>query len=171
MSLLFGLDPAGLPDRVVDEFNNLNAALQTAFNRLGSWGKWIDMPYVSSNFFATTGTWTVSGGHMLAYRYTAQAGILQVNIHIVGSTTGAGMGNQLFIRLPPQYGILTNVGFCGIARWNAGAGVPPGLVGGGIATIPNALQLIRDVASPSTNWPSSTDLNISISATVPVYLL
>lgn len=152
-----------------EELEQAFASIQSAIGRLEGWGNWRDMDFVASNYYATTGTWTVPTGAQRVYRYSVQAALMQIQIHLVGTTTGSGMSTELFIRLPEGYGILPNTGYVGTARWNAGANLPPAIVSGGTIAQPNSLQLIRDVASPSTSWPDSTTVHISLTATVPVY--
>lgn len=162
-----GFSPSGIKDEaVVREFDALAPAVQLA----AQFGTWKSLPFAASNYFATTGTWTVSSDTYRAYYYTAINGWLQVVIYIVGSTTSAGMGSELFIRLPPEYAILPNFGAIGFAAWNTPAATdPPAIVASApTALVPNCLRLLRD--SAATAWPTGT-ISVGFSVTVPVYLL
>lgn len=155
-----GLDPA-----TARELNHLVGPLQ----QIQKWGAWLEWPYVDSTYFATTGTWTVARVHLLAYYYTVQNGLMHVNIAIAGSTTSAGMGGELFIRLPDGYGVLPSVSTVGLINWNGGALNPPGLVTVSFTgATANCLRLLVDNGA-TTAWPSAATVNLGICATVPVY--
>jgi len=79
--------------------------------------------------------------------------------------------------LPPGFQFKPNFGgfqdsfnFVGCCEYNSGAISGVGLVyGGEQSKAPTQLRLLRDVLSPSTNWPSGvTDLTIAFCVVIPV---
>ena len=176
MSLLLGFDPAGLPAKVASTFDDLVASLQVWAGNVEAAGRWTEVPYESSLFFASAGVWTVDQGDMIMYRYSVQQDVMHLNIFLDATATSAGMGPNLYIRLPSNYRVRPGVGCCGVAAWDGGAAVPPGLVwsgetSGADQSLNNTVRLLRDFASvaSTTNWPSSSTIYFRISATVPVF--
>lgn len=172
MSLLIGFDPGGIPAKIASALDDIIVALQTWAGKIDGAGQWRDIPYDQANFYTKTGgAWTIQLGDLRQHRYSVTNNTMLLSFSIVGSSTGASMSNELFVRLPSGYRVMSDVGFMGIVRWNAGVAAPPGLINGPGASDPkDVLTLLRDVASPSTNWPSSNvnDFHLHGMAIVPV---
>lgn len=136
-------------------------------SRMAQWGAVTELPFTASDYFATTGTWTVARVNFRSYRYTLMNAVMTIWINLRDTTTSAGMGGALYVRLPPGYGILPDTRALGTVRWYDGAAQGPGLVDlDTAALIPHCLRLLRD--SAGTAWPTGT-IDVSVMATVPVY--
>lgn len=158
------IDVTGLPGQTRRELDNLVPTL----TQMASWGQVRELAWAASDYFALTGTWTVSSNTFLSYRWTLVNTVMTLWISLSGTTTSAGMGAELYIRLPAGYGMVPTTQTLGVVRWDEGVGAVPGIVERSTGMIPHCLQLSRDTAS--TAWPTGT-LDISVVATVPVYLL
>lgn len=68
--------------------------------------QWNDATYSSSLFSASAGTWTVSSGSMLVYKYVVENDLclLQFNFH--NTSTSAGMGTELRVLLPAGFKVV-----------------------------------------------------------------
>lgn len=163
MPIAGSVDTTALETPTAQQLETVTANLQS-----GLFQGWTSVIPIAASFFATTGVWSVSPGMVRAFRHAQQGALLAVNLKIIGSTTGAGMGSVLYVRLPQPLRILPDVGNCGTVWWSDGATTAgPGTVRTGSTVMPEVLELIRD--SQLTAWPSAATVDLSLSALVPVY--
>jgi len=68
--------------------------------RATAMGYWVANPYVAGDFTASAGTWTVDAGDMSSFRYMIIGKTLFYSIRLLNTSTSAGMGTQLKIKVP-----------------------------------------------------------------------
>ena len=63
---------------------------------------WTEVPYAAGTFSdnSSTGDWTVAEADQKLYRFTKVGRTVSVNFFFEDTTTGAGMGTQLRIKMP-----------------------------------------------------------------------
>lgn len=66
-------------------------------------GSFIDQTFVAGDFTASAGTWTVASGDVVTFAYTLQGRLLTVVFFVNTTTTSAGMGTDLQIKVPGGY--------------------------------------------------------------------
>jgi hypothetical protein len=65
-------------------------------------GAWTAVPYASSNFTASAGTWTVGSGAVLDFSYALTGGTLRVSVWLVGTSVTGGP-TDLRVAIPGGY--------------------------------------------------------------------
>ena len=170
MGLVIPFDPAGLDPKIVNALDELIVAIQTWAGKQDGAGKWVDVPYDSSFYRATAGTWTVQQGDQRVFRYTVLQDVMILRIALIGTATDANVTNDLRVLIPGNYRA-TDQQYLGAFSWNAEAAA---LSATGMAfamASPNDryVRLLRDTLATSTNWPASeTGLNIQGTFLIPV---
>ena len=90
---------------------------------------------------------------------------------IVGSTSTASIGNQLFVRLPDGWRCRDNK-YLGLVQWDDATGAGTEGVGKVFGTQDaggKRLNIVRDVLPVSTNWPNATEtFSLRMNLTIPV---
>lgn len=118
---------------------------------------WRDVGYDSSAFSASAGTWTVQAADQSQYRYILVGTCLFLSFAFIDTSTSAGMGTELYVRLPLglSAALPYQVGTVGIY----GAATAVGTVLTRAA--PNAATLALTRADGSA-WPSSATNTLDI---------
>lgn len=66
-------------------------------------GTWQDVPFNAGNFFASSGTWAVSAGHVARNRYTLIGKTMTWTVRIQNSVTSGPLNQYMHIYLPGGY--------------------------------------------------------------------
>jgi hypothetical protein len=115
---------------------------------------WKSVAFVSGNFTANTGTWTVASADQKLYEYTKVGRIVQLSFFLEDTTTGSGMGDRLQIALP--------IGMTSTASTYTG----PIIVKGAATTegyvTTGGTNLLHLYRTDHSNWPSSVTDNLDI---------
>ena len=132
---------------------------------------WVDVPYDLGHYTASAGTWTPTASDVKAFRYFVLAGVLFLNVRIIGATTSAGMGKILKIQIPGGWRVLVASQYLGEVQWNATGVDGLGRATGGAAPNDHLINIVRDVLASSTDWPSgeTNTLSMGLNMTIPVY--
>jgi hypothetical protein len=167
----------GMPEGITDEMEMTLAAIQTWAGKLEGAGRWTDVQAtteepLASYFSSSAGTWTVGAGVVQAFRYAIVQEMLFFRVIVSGSSTSAGMGNDLRVRLPGGFRTTDN-GYLGPVQWDdsSGGGVSGiGSVFGLKAPQNNVVRLVRDVLPASTAWPSAltSSFSVRLNLTIPI---
>lgn len=150
-------DPGGMDPLSASVLDDVVVSVQSALN-----ARMIDVPYSSAMYRASAGTWTVRSGDQVLYRYSVFGGRMFVTINLQGTTTGAGMGSQLIIKLPDEYRCADGLDgafdstFMGCFHWTAvTAGVSTvGFAFANKADGGRSIRLLRESLT-GVAWPSS----------------
>lgn len=171
MGLKLAIDLSGLPAVVASAIDDVVAPIQAWAGQVDGAGRWVDVPYDARLYQSVTGTWTVNRDTHRSYRYTVLQDVMFLRVLLQGTTTGAGMGNDLRIRIPDGYE-LTDTGFVGVAQWNADTAGIDGLgrVFASAGADRTVLRIVRDVLAASTAWPSGETgtFGLRLNVTLPV---
>ena len=89
-------------DRAIhDAVKTLWLAMNESFSRLERKRQyWLDVPFASGSFTASAGTWTVASGDVNLYRYITVDQMMLIEFALENTTTGSGMGTDLYIATP-----------------------------------------------------------------------
>ncbi len=63
-------------------------------------GAWSAQPFNSTDFTATSSTWTVTSGNVVTFAFTLIGKTMKVSVFLSGTTVGAGAGINLIIKIP-----------------------------------------------------------------------
>lgn len=132
--LLLGLEYDNqLPPVVRDEFEQVIAAVQTAFNSFG--GAWIAPTFAASDFFGSGAmAWTVTQGSVVTSNgvgtvsYVVIGKTMHWALYLTGTTVGGTLSTLLEVRVPGGFRInglhagtyfYSDAGTAGIGYWTA----------------------------------------------------
>lgn len=113
----------------------------------------IDVPYNAADFTASSGSWTVDAGDLLAYNYYLQGRTLFVHLYCA-TTSVTGTPNTLRVTLPNSYKILNRAALCTLMYINATGG----WTAGGTFDLVTAATVIALWAIYQGTWAASTNL-------------
>lgn len=156
-------DPGGIDPKVANVIDDVIVSIQSALKPAP-----VDVPYASSLYRASAGTWTVQSGDQAMFRYVVFGGLMFMFVRLVATSTSAGMGAELLIPLPTGYTPPT-ISLLGSCQWVALGG---GVTGTGpvFCTDGRTMSLRRD--GLGTGWPSSetNTLYIDLNLVFPVFV-
>lgn len=118
---------------------------------------WQAVPYDSSLFAASAGTWTVASADMLSMTYILLGTLMLVQFELENTATSGGMGTGLYIRIPRRVSAAGS-GYSGFIHCADKIDEVGKLV---TRAAPNTDQLLLERAAGSS-WPdnASDDLDI-----------
>lgn len=101
------------PGKAAMAYDSQQNAIVQSVNGGAYEGVWRDVPYLATNFAASSGTWTVPAGSVQKFRYCIVGKIMYVNIYLTSTTLSANAQN-LWITIPG--GQQTATSWAGSAR-------------------------------------------------------
>jgi hypothetical protein len=114
-------------------------------------GAWIDVPYASGNFTASSlMTWTVDSGDQITYAYLLEGKTLKVVAYLDTTTIGGTLHTSLFIAIPAGFTAAKKVQSAAVAFDN----------GIGTATFNRVVvsgTTVETGRADSANWAASTN--------------
>ena len=106
-----------------------NAVFSGAISEYGravAQGVWTTVPFAAGDYTASSGTWTVEAADVSTFRYMVIGKTLFYNIRLLATTTSAGMGTQIKIKMPG--GFSSTFFGMGIVHYNMNGTYETGLV-------------------------------------------
>lgn len=143
--------PIGLPPAIDAAFDEVIAPLQTWAGKVDGFGKFLDVPYDVTNFSTDSGTWTVTAGDQLMFKFAIVGDMMHVAFNFV-DTTLSGVGNELRLRIPDGWAA-TSQEFTGYVR-ASGTTAEHASVVTRKSTLANHLSIQR---LPAASWADATD--------------